>query len=160
MKTFRFLAILALCASVLSGLRISYTLNERKRILGEILYFLQAIESKLRCMCMPLDCCFYESGGIFYDAAIYMKGGLSPSEAVRRAAEDAPHLKKEDKELLFGFSKGLCADDLEGQIANVKLLSKGITVRLSEAEAEAKQRGKLAINGCTLLGAAAVILMI
>lgn len=153
-------AVFFMCASVLSGLRISYALNERKRMLGEILYFLQTIESKLRCMCMPLDCCFYESGGIFYDAAIYIKGGLSPADAVRRAAEDAQYLKKEDKELLFSFSKGLCADDLEGQIANVKLLSKGIALKLSEAEEEAKLRGKLAINGCTLLGAAAVILMI
>ena len=153
-------AVFIMGAAILTGMRMNYSLNERKRILSELLYFLQAIEGKLRCMCMPLDCCFNESGSVFYEASVYIKNGESPSSAIRKATEEMQYLKKEDKELLYNFSGGLTAEDCDGQIANVQLLSKGLTMNLDEATKEAKLRGRLSVQGCTLLGAAAVILML
>jgi len=153
-------AVLLIGASFFTGVRLRYLLNERKRILTGLLYFIQGIENKLRCLCMPLDKCFGESGGIFYSASVYIKEGFSPSEAVKKAAEETVHLKKEDKALLLSFADGLSADDLEGQIANLNLLKKGLEARLFEAEEDSRVRGKLCVQGCTLLGAAAVILML
>ena len=153
-------AFLIMSASLLFGFKKNADLRERKKSLSELRLLLKAVESKIRCMCLPLDKCFEESGNIFFEASVLINGGLPPSEAVKRAADKAPFLKEGDRRLFYSFAKGLCADDCTGQLANLSLLDEGLIASLADAENELSTKGKLFLQGSVLFGAAAVILML
>ena len=109
---------------------------------------------------MPLHECFGEGGSFFEKALQYIVQGDSPKEAIEKVTQKTRELKKEDREVLWRFAKGLCADDCEGQIANVENLLFQIGRKSTQAEKEIKTKGTLFIKGSLLLGGAVVLILI
>ncbi len=115
---------------------------------------------KLRCMCMPLDRCFKESGGIFKEAAEYIEKGLAPKDALKKAVSDCAVLTVKDKDMFISFADGFDADSCEGQIANTELFYENITLAIEDARSELKTKGKLSVEGSILMGIALVLFLI
>ena len=99
-------------------------LYERKRLLYNIRDGAEKIRNNLSCMCMPLYECFLSGGEFFGKAAKEMSGGALPSEAVTLQAKKLHRLTADDRECIFRFANGLCANVCDGQIRNAELFIK------------------------------------
>lgn len=150
-------SIVLLCATYV-GMNKYHELYSRKKALTDICDGSIKICNDLRCMCMPLDESFRSSGKFFARAAEIIRKGQLPSEAVRAVCAKEYALKKEDKDCIYRFADGLCADDCQGQIANTQMFIAGMKERISDAEKELNVKGKLFIKG-SFLAAAAIILL-
>ena len=153
-------ALIIIISFALLGIRKYNLLIERCKILEETRALAILFEGKLRCMCMPLHQCFYESGGIFKKAAAYIEKGLAPKEALKQAALEEKVLTDKDKDVFISFADGFDADSCEGQIANTTLFSENLALQIEEARTEAKTKGKLSVEGSVLMGTALVLLLI
>ena len=111
-------------------------------------------------MCMPLYECFLSGGEFFEKAALCIKSGELPSEAVRNTALVTQCLKKGDKDIILRFADGLCAYDCNGQIANIELLLREIDGSIEDASGELKTKGTLFVKGSILAAAAVVLILI
>jgi len=152
-------AAAVILSSGLIGIKKYNEFYERKRILQSIRDGAQKIKNNLSCMCMPLYECFLSGGEFFEKAALCIKRGELPSEAVRNTAFVTHCLKKEDKDIILRFADGLCAYDCNGQIANIELFLREIEDRIECASLELKTKGTLFVKG-SLLAAAAVVLIL
>ncbi len=134
-------------------------IKERKHVLETVRDGTQKITDNLRCMCMPLYECFLK-GGVFYNrAASYMKMGLLPCEAVKKAAKDFS-FSKEDYSCVCRFSEGLVAADCEGQIRNAQHFIGELEKSIAKTEKELDTKGKLFIKGSFLMAAAIVLILL
>lgn len=153
-------AAAVILASGMLGIAKYNEFYERKRVLQAIRDGSQKIRSSLSCMCLPLYECFL-SGGVFFEkAALYMREGNLPSEAVRNSALEQACLKKEDREIIFRFADGLSAQDCNGQLANIELFLKEIERCMENAAKELSTKGTLFVKGSILAAIAVVLVLI
>lgn len=134
-------------------------LYERRRLLHTIRDGAEKIRNNLSCLCMPLYECFLSGGEFFEKVAKEMSGDVLPSDAIKMRANKLHRLDAEDKECVFRFADGLCANDCDGQIRNVELFIKELEKRMEKADAEFLTKGKLFVKG-SLLAASALVLML
>lgn len=153
-------ALIIIISFALLGLRKYNLLLLRCKMLEETRALAVLLEGKLRCMCMPLDKCFKESGGIFKEAAQYIEKGLAPKEALKKAALSSNVLSDKNKDLFITFADGFDADSCSGQIANTELFCENIIIEIEDARRELKTKGKLSVEGSILMGTALVLLLI
>lgn len=152
-------AAAVILSSGLIGIKKYNEFYERKHILQSIRDGAQKIKNNLSCMCMPLYECFLSGGEFFEKAALDIKRGELPSEAVRNTVFLTHCLKKEDKDIILRFADGLSACDCNGQLANIELFLREIEGSIEEALGELKTKGALFVKG-SLLAAAAVVLIL
>lgn len=157
----KFAGCLTIIASFsLLGIRKYNFLLKRCNMLESTRALTLLLLGKLRCMCMPLYECFKENGGIFKEASRYIEKGFAPKEALKKAVSDCGVLTEKDKDIFISFADGFDADSCEGQIANTELFYENIALRIEDARAELKTKGKLSIEGGILMGTALVLLLI
>lgn len=153
-------ASVVILASGLIGIKKYNEFYERKRNLQMIRDGAEKIKNNLRCMCMPLYECFLSGGEFFEEAAQYINEGYLPKDAVENAALSENCLKKDDKEAVLRFARGLSADDCNGQIANAQLFINELDKNISEADKELSTKGALFVKGSLLTAAAVVLILI
>ncbi len=153
-------ALFIFIAIILVGTNEYTATCERKHTLKSILSSLRLMEGVLRYQCPPLEDCFRKSGGIFLNASKFIEKGLSPCDALKKTISEERFLLNEDKSALYRFANGLYIEDCDGQIANLKALSKEMALLCEDATESVKTKGKLYLRGSVLIGAAFFILLI
>ena len=152
-------AVILFLASVMIGAQKYSELCERRHLLSGAMSGIKSIEGRIKCCYAPLDECFRQAGGIFYEASQYMDKGVTPGEAVLEASKKRA-LTERDREAFALFANGLNAADREGQLSNAHLFEAQLVSRIAEAEEDIKTKGSLALKGSMLIGGAALILFI
>lgn len=153
-------AIAVVAASVTAGFVMARELGERVRLLKEILCAAVYIKSEMEYRMPVLEECFRARGEFFENVSNLIKKGSAPGEAVVKAADEEPRLQKGDRELLYSYAKGLEAEEIGGQTANVSLLITSLEQKIREAEEENSVKCRLYRSGGVLAGIAFVIIMI
>lgn len=153
-------AALVLLAAGLLGMKKYSDFYERKRALSLMYEGAAKMESTLESMCLPLDECFYISGGFFEKAAKNMSCGLMPKDAVIKAARENGSLKKEDMEIVEKFAYGLSAASCTGQIQNLSLFIKELEGNVKSAQKDVSTKAALCVKGSILAAAALILMMI
>ncbi|MCD8048827.1 MAG: stage III sporulation protein AB [Clostridia bacterium] len=153
-------AAAVLASSVLTGGVMAKELDERVKLLRQTQDAAVFIKSELMYRAPVFEECFRGRGKIFSAAARYIKEGQSPTEALERAASEVGRLTKGDREILTEYARGLCAEEVGGQTANVSLLITRLEAAVREAEAERQAKGRLYRSGGVLAGLAFVIMLI
>ena len=153
-------AISVVAASGLAGFEMTKELSERIKFLRESEQYAIYIKGELSYRSPTFEECFRGRGKIFANAAKYIGEGVSPNDAVRRAADEAPRLNKGDREIFYAYAEGMSSEETGGQIANVSLLITRLEERIREAESEKSVKGRLYKSGAVLLGCGVVILLL
>lgn len=151
--------VMLFLASVMIGAEKYSVLCERRHILSCAISGIKSVEGMIKCCYAPLDECFRQAGGIFYEASQYIEMGVTPAEAMIEASKK-PSLTELDREAFAAFANGLNAADRDGQLSNAHLLETQLVSRIAEAENDIKTKGTLALKGSVLIGGAVVILLI
>lgn len=153
-------ALLLLAAFLIIGLKKRCALIGRLKLLRESEAAAMTAYSRLKCMCMPLDECFSESGGLFSEAARRMSDGEMPREAMHGAAKANRFLKSCDRAAFSDFADGLTLGDCAGQLSNLEMLRERLRPLAAEAADDAARLGKLCVEGFFLAGAAFALILI
>ncbi len=153
-------SIVVILASGLIGMKKYSELYERKRMLCAVHDGAERIRDNLRCKCMPLHDCFLCGGEFFEKAAQHMAEGGLPSAAVKSAADEMHCFQKEDTEVIYRFSDGLCSEDCAGQIRNIEIFLAETQRSIEHAKTQLETKGKLFIKGSLLIATAIVLVLI
>lgn len=153
-------SIAVILASGLIGMRKYSELYERKRMLCAVRDGAERIRDNLRCKCMPLYDCFLCGGEFFEKAASHMSEGVLPSVAVRNAADSETCFSKEDAEIIYRFSDGLCSENCDGQMRNLEIFLSETQKNIDNATTQLDTKGKLFIKGSLLTATAIVLILI
>ena len=142
------------------GMKKYTDISDRKKLLTQLLDGGIKIKNLLRCACLPLHEAFLSGGAFFEKASEKIRQGDLPYRAVESVLSQFSSLKKEDKDLIFRFARGLDAADREGQLSNLEIFIKDMEKALSRAETDLLTKGTLYVKGSILTAAAIVLFLI
>lgn len=158
----RLLGMLAIfTASSVMGFIMAGELNERTKVLKEIYQSAIHIKSELEYRGADIKECFNRRGELFRAAYKYLQEyNLLPCEALKKACDETKCLKEEDRAAIYTYADKLDAEDLGGQIANVKLFLENLRQCIKSSEDEYQLKNRLYKSGGTIAGLGFIILLL
>jgi stage III sporulation protein AB len=147
-------------SSAMTGIIMTKELGERTKLLREIHKYALYIKSDMEYRSPVFEECFRCRGRLFSAAAKNISEGMSPKDAVKKAAAEAYALREEDREILFSYADGLEAEEQGGQEANISLLISRLEESIKDAEREQGTKGRLYSSGGVIAGIGLVIILL
>lgn len=145
-------------ASSVMGFIMAGELNERTKVLKEIYQSAVHIKSELEYRGADIKECFNRRGKLFKLAYKYLEEGLLPASALKKACREIKCINDEDRAVINTYADNLNAEDLGGQIANVKLLLENLRICIRSSEEEYKTKNRLYKSGGVITGLGIIIL--
>lgn len=156
------LAVFAICTAL--GLWKSSQLKKRALLLSQLKQLTEELAAGMRYTAPTLDELSDSCSGIFGELLKEAQKDTadikSAWEAAASALSELSYAEKSESELMLRLSQKLGTCDTEGQLSMLSMYSEKLKRLLTEAEENAKTRGKLFRSVGTLLGAGAAILII
>lgn len=146
-------------AGASTGFIMAKELNERTKTLKEIEQGAINIKSELKYRASEFTDCFNHRGKVFDNAATYIREGMLPDNALKKACEETDFLKKEDKDIIFSYADNLSAEDIGGQLANIDWLIDNLRKKIKESEEECASKGRL-YKSCGILAGLGVVIFL
>lgn len=148
-------------ASVLTGLTMSNSLKERTKCLRDIHQSAIHIKTDFEYRAPALEDCFKGRGVLFSKAweYIYNKDYL-PENAIKTACREIAVLHKDDRDIINSFAENLKAEDITGQIANIKWLINTLEENIRLSDGEYRTKGKLYRSSGVLAGLGFIIFLL
>lgn len=148
---------------VLAGMLKKLDLAKRKTLLSDIEDSLLLLENEISAMLSPLPRAMKRSGigraEKFFNTAADLIDEKGAAEGFITAVDEWGFCD-EERQALCAFGAGLGAVDMEGQIKNISLCRKRISIALGRAQNDHDRLGKLYIGAGAMSGALIVILLI
>ena len=159
---YRVLGVLSVVSSsIMMGIFLANDLKKRGEILKEIRQAAVYIKSDLEYRAPEIEDCFFNRGHFFSRVAELIKErDLPPKLALKFACEELKEITVEDREIIYSYADNISAEEIGGQIANISQLISGLDEKISAAEREYKEKGRLYRSGGALVGLGIVILLI
>ena len=148
-------------ASSVMGFIMAGELGERTKMLKDIYQSATHIKSELEYRGADICDCFNRRGKLFSIAYKYIKSeGLLPADALKKAADEAVHLKATDRTVIAAYADNLKVEDLGGQLANVRLFLENLRLCIQDAEEEYRSKNRLYKSGGAIAGLGFIILLL
>lgn len=153
--------ISVLTASVVMGFILAGELGERTKMLKEIYQSAIHIKAELEYRGADIQECFNRRGRLFKTAYSYLTcEGITPTEALKKACFETMYLKDDDRTIINAYADNLDAEDLGGQLANVKLFLENLRICIRDAEEEYHSKNRLYKSGGAIAGLGLIILLL
>lgn len=159
---------LVFCTSSIIGILMAKKYSNRLNILKNIKEGLNIFEVKMNFTCDTIPDVFREistkieksSGKIFSDAVVYLQNSSVQQSWEMSIDKNSDYLKEEDKNILKSLGKLLGKTDINGQIAQLKLVNNFLEKQINDAEEEKNKNEKMYKKLGVIVGMAMIVVLI